>query len=70
MTAAHAHPDRDRLRELIVDLAVVHGTVTLSSGADVAFLDLMADAEAEIASPSSTDEDLRGVLDDLSRVTG
>jgi orotate phosphoribosyltransferase len=27
-----AHPDRDRLRELIVDLAVVHGTVTLSSG--------------------------------------
>ena len=31
MTAA-AHPDRDRLRELIVELAVVHGTVTLSSG--------------------------------------
>jgi orotate phosphoribosyltransferase len=27
-----AHPDRDRLRELIVDLAVVHGRVTLSSG--------------------------------------
>jgi hypothetical protein len=44
-------------------------TVTLSSGADVAFLGLMADAEAEIASPSSTDEDLRGVLDDLSRVS-
>src|SRR4051812_50193179 len=32
MTAAPAHPDRDRLRELIVDLAVVHGKVTLSSG--------------------------------------
>ncbi|MCZ2838201.1 orotate phosphoribosyltransferase [Modestobacter sp. VKM Ac-2985] len=29
---APAHPDRDRLRELIVDLAVVHGKVTLSSG--------------------------------------
>lgn len=27
-----AHPDRDRLLELIVDLAVVHGKVTLSSG--------------------------------------
>jgi orotate phosphoribosyltransferase len=26
------HPDRDRLLELIVDLAVVHGKVTLSSG--------------------------------------
>ena len=26
------HPDRDRLRELIVELAVVHGKVTLSSG--------------------------------------
>ena len=26
------HPDRDRLRELIVELAVVHGRVTLSSG--------------------------------------
>ena len=25
-------PDRDRLRRLIVDLAVVHGKVTLSSG--------------------------------------
>jgi orotate phosphoribosyltransferase len=32
MTASPAHPDRDRLRELIVDLAVVHGKVTLSSG--------------------------------------
>jgi orotate phosphoribosyltransferase len=32
MTAAPAHPDRDRLRELIVSLAVVHGKVTLSSG--------------------------------------
>ncbi|MCZ2821800.1 orotate phosphoribosyltransferase [Modestobacter sp. VKM Ac-2977] len=29
---APAHPDRDRLLELIVDLAVVHGRVTLSSG--------------------------------------
>jgi orotate phosphoribosyltransferase len=29
---AHATPDRDRLRELIVELAVVHGKVTLSSG--------------------------------------
>ncbi|GAA4727965.1 orotate phosphoribosyltransferase [Modestobacter marinus] len=29
---APAHPDRDRLLELIVDLAVVHGKVTLSSG--------------------------------------
>ncbi|WP_222264942.1 orotate phosphoribosyltransferase [Modestobacter marinus] len=27
-----AHPDRDRLLELIVELAVVHGKVTLSSG--------------------------------------
>ncbi|MGY1709959.1 orotate phosphoribosyltransferase [Geodermatophilus sp. SYSU D00758] len=27
-----AHPDRDRLRELVVELAVVHGRVTLSSG--------------------------------------
>ena len=27
-----AHPDRDRLRELIISLAVVHGRVTLSSG--------------------------------------
>jgi orotate phosphoribosyltransferase len=27
-----AHPDRDRLRQLVVDLAVVHGRVTLSSG--------------------------------------
>ena len=27
-----AHPDRDRLLELVVDLAVVHGRVTLSSG--------------------------------------
>jgi orotate phosphoribosyltransferase len=27
-----AHPDRDRLLELVVDLAVVHGEVTLSSG--------------------------------------
>jgi orotate phosphoribosyltransferase len=26
------HPDRDRLLELVVDLAVVHGRVTLSSG--------------------------------------
>jgi orotate phosphoribosyltransferase len=36
MTAASAHPgfspDRERLRELIVELAVVHGRVTLSSG--------------------------------------
>lgn len=32
MTAPAAHPDRDRLLELIVDLAVVHGKVTLSSG--------------------------------------
>ena len=32
MTAAPALPDRDRLLELIVDLAVVHGKVTLSSG--------------------------------------
>src|SRR4051794_20458386 len=31
MTAAQT-PDRDRLLELIVDLAVVHGKVTLSSG--------------------------------------
>src|SRR6187549_3221039 len=31
MTPAHS-PDRDRLRELIVELAVVHGKVTLSSG--------------------------------------
>src|SRR3712207_325889 len=31
MTAAQT-PDRDRLRELIVELAVVHGKVTLSSG--------------------------------------
>src|ERR671926_1714609 len=31
MTAAMT-PDRERLRELIVELAVVHGTVTLSSG--------------------------------------
>ncbi len=31
MTPAQT-PDRDRLRELIVDLAVVHGKVTLSSG--------------------------------------
>ena len=30
--AAPAHPDRDRLRELIVSLVVVHGKVTLSSG--------------------------------------
>jgi orotate phosphoribosyltransferase len=29
---ATTHPDRDRLRELIVDLAVVRGKVTLSSG--------------------------------------
>ncbi|WP_369135142.1 orotate phosphoribosyltransferase [Modestobacter sp. I12A-02662] len=27
-----AHPDRDRLLELVVELAVVHGKVTLSSG--------------------------------------
>jgi orotate phosphoribosyltransferase len=33
MTAAPGHhPDRDRLLELIIELAVVHGTVTLSSG--------------------------------------
>ena len=32
MTAPAAHPDRDRLLELIVELAVVHGKVTLSSG--------------------------------------
>ena len=32
MTAAPALPDRDRLLELIVELAVVHGKVTLSSG--------------------------------------
>ena len=31
MTPVHT-PDRDRLRELIVELAVVHGKVTLSSG--------------------------------------
>jgi orotate phosphoribosyltransferase len=29
---APSHPDRDRLLELIVELAVVHGKVTLSSG--------------------------------------
>src|SRR5947209_17278248 len=29
---ASASPDRERLRELIVELAVVHGKVTLSSG--------------------------------------
>jgi orotate phosphoribosyltransferase len=28
----HRSPDRERLRELIVELAVVHGRVTLSSG--------------------------------------
>ena len=32
MTAAPALPDRDRLLRLIVELAVVHGKVTLSSG--------------------------------------
>src|SRR3954469_19564445 len=32
LTAAPALPDRDRLLELIVELAVVHGKVTLSSG--------------------------------------
>ena len=32
MTASPAHPDRDRLRELITELAVVPGTVRLSSG--------------------------------------
>ena len=32
MTAAPTLPDRDRLLELIVELAVVHGKVTLSSG--------------------------------------
>jgi orotate phosphoribosyltransferase len=32
MTAPATTPDRDRLLELIVDLAVVHGKVTLSSG--------------------------------------
>jgi orotate phosphoribosyltransferase len=30
--AGAAHPDRDRLLELVVELAVVHGKVTLSSG--------------------------------------
>ncbi|KQS58766.1 orotate phosphoribosyltransferase [Geodermatophilus sp. Leaf369] len=34
MTAPSHHPDRDRLLELITDLAVVHGKVTLSSGAE------------------------------------
>jgi orotate phosphoribosyltransferase len=32
MTAPTALPDRDRLLQLILDLAVVHGKVTLSSG--------------------------------------
>ena len=32
MTAPGHHPDRDRLLELVTELAVVHGTVTLSSG--------------------------------------
>jgi len=32
MTAPLHLPDRDRLQQLIVDLAVVHGRVTLSSG--------------------------------------
>ena len=32
MTAPATLPDRDRLLELIVELAVVHGRVTLSSG--------------------------------------
>ena len=32
MTASPTLPDRDRLLQLIVDLAVVHGKVTLSSG--------------------------------------
>ncbi len=32
MTAPTSHPDRTRLQELITDLAVVHGKVTLSSG--------------------------------------
>ena len=32
MTAPARFPDRDRLLELIVELAVVHGKVTLSSG--------------------------------------
>src|SRR6195952_3177693 len=32
MTAPATLPDRDRLLELIVELAVVHGKVTLSSG--------------------------------------
>jgi orotate phosphoribosyltransferase len=32
MTATTPHPDRTRLQELITELAVVHGKVTLSSG--------------------------------------
>jgi orotate phosphoribosyltransferase len=32
MTAPAILPDRDRLLKLIVELAVVHGKVTLSSG--------------------------------------
>ena len=32
MTATTPHPDRTRLQELITELAVVHGQVTLSSG--------------------------------------
>ena len=32
MSASPAHPDRDRLLELVTELAVVHGKVTLSSG--------------------------------------
>ena len=37
MTPAQT-PDRDRLRELIVELAVVHGKVTLSSGREADWL--------------------------------
>lgn len=45
-------------------------TVTPSSGAQVGYLDLMADAEEAIADPSTDDEELRAVREDLSRLRG
>lgn len=43
--------------------------IPLASGREVAFLDLMADAESRIASPGTSDDELRAVGADLSRVS-
>lgn len=48
--------------------AVPYDAEIAVDGVPVAFLDLMGDAEQTISSPTSTDEELRGAVHDLSRV--